>query len=72
MDNINVYTVVVSILQRSALGEGADIVASRARREAERLNPGYAAVQSRFLGADAFDRYLGGRWVELEVSMVAA
>jgi hypothetical protein len=45
--------------------------AEKAVEKAEADHPGHRAVAVRWLGADAFDRWLGGRWVELEVRLAA-
>ena len=64
-------TVRVTLIQRTSLGEGPDRAEENAMRLAEADHPGTRAVGVSWLGADAFDRYLGGRWVELEVRLAA-
>lgn len=70
MDN-KTHTVRIEIIQRTALGMGAEEAERAAAAEAESRNPGHRAVAVRWLGADAFDRSIGGRWVELEVDLVS-
>ena len=70
--NSTTRTVRIEIIQRTALGMGAEGAELLAAQEAETRNPGHRAVAVRWLGADAFDRHLGGRWVELEVDLAAA
>jgi hypothetical protein len=67
MKNVTELTVQVSLVQR----EGPDRVEQLALEKAEADHPGHRAVAVRWLGADAFDRWLGGRWVELEVRLEA-
>jgi hypothetical protein len=71
MKNVTELTVQVALVQRTALGEGPDRVEQLALEKAEADHPGHRAVAVRWLGADAFDRWLGGRWVELEVRLAA-
>lgn len=72
MNNNTTHWDRIEIVQRTALGVGADQAERIAAREAESRRPGFRAVAVRWLGADAFDRHLGGRWVELEVELAAA
>ena len=72
MNNNTTRTVRIEIIQRTALGQSAERAERVAAREVESRNPGFQAIAVRWLGAYAFDRHLGGRWVELEVDLAAA
>lgn len=69
--NSTTRTVRIEIIQRTAQGMGAEEAERAAAAEAESRNPGHRAVATRWLGADPFDRHIGGRWVELQVDLVS-